>query len=72
VFLSPAEIRAEFDRLGLAELAIANEYAYCLKDAYQIQLATSRLQAQQSLSGFRITNGELYFWFTHSFGQMGR
>jgi hypothetical protein len=24
------------------------------------------------LSGFRITNGELYFWFTHSFGQMGR
>jgi hypothetical protein len=65
-------LRAKFDQLRLAELAIANEYAYCLKDAYQIQLATSRLQAQQSSSDFRMTKSESDFWSTHSFGQMGR
>jgi hypothetical protein len=53
VFLSPAELRAKFDRLKLAELAITNEYMCCLKGAYQVQLATEPSPVTAIVVGFR-------------------
>jgi hypothetical protein len=66
VFLSPDELRAKFDRLGLAEHAIANEYTCCLKDAYQIQLATEPSPVTAIVLGFRDDEGRTRF-LVHAF-----
>ena len=67
-FLSPAELRSLFDRLGFAQLAVDNEYTCCLKDAYQVQLRSEPpgILVTSIVLGFQDAEGTTRF-MAHAF-----